>query len=469
MTYTEPENVKIEEIDIEEISEIIGFNEDESTGFSSPLIEEEQEEELDSKITQHGFALNPLTKLVVVGGGMLIAITILGLVWNGMQKGNNYTAVKQNEPKELPEKSLLTPEEQELAELKAQMALNKQKEDLKKLKIKSEEKPELSPPESKTVTTQPPKPELPPPRKQTVQPTTTRAKKPLPPKKRQVVTSTQPKKDPQTLWQELSVVGSYGGNVTNTKATNQNNQPRLITKKIPDTQLVSNSGKVSNSYQQVNSFSPLIASSDFRVEEIKLNQVINGNLASPIIYSEDDEELPPAIITLSEAIVSQQGKEIFPQDSILIAEVHPYSKNGGLLELEVKEIRLPNGEIQSIPTGSMIINRDNGKPLIAELKQEGGDDGGGIDTNTILDGASIVGDFMDIPGARSLHLLRRRGTSYSRNRRNEITSFWYLPENIKVSVRVIKPFSIKTEIQTETEMEEPMELDLEGIDLNSQK
>ncbi len=34
---------------------------------------------------------------------------------------------------------------------------------------------------------------------------------------------------------------------------------------------------------------------------------------------------------------------------------------------------------------------------------------------------------------------------------------------------VIKPFSIKTEIQTETEMEEPMELDLEGIDLNSQK
>lgn len=287
------------------------------------------------------------------------------------------------------------------------------------------------------------------------------------------MTCQKPEVDPHILWQQLSVAGSYGGNIIDVNEENQRNlvpnRPRLVastSRNISHNSLSSSTNNPLNITRNLIASSPNSSSSTGKTNQIKINQVVDGKLATPLIwYSQDEEELPPAIITLSQAIVTQQGKEIFPSNSILIAEVKPYSKNGGLVELEVREVRLPSGKIQSIPQDTIVINRDNGKPLIAELQREGGDDGGGIDTNTILDGASIVGDFMDIRGTRSLHLLRRRGNSnnYRRNR-DEITSYWYLPENINVSIRVIKPFSVQSESsQIQSEVVEPMELDLEAI------
>jgi hypothetical protein len=428
-------------LDNEEINmeEIIGLDPDNSSDFP-PLLDEDQEEELNSKISQHGFALNPLTKLVVVGVGMLSVVGIFALIWSLMSGSSNYTAklVSSEAIEEIEESDIdIDPEK---AQLKAELALREQKEQMEKLKVpppKTQPKPQPKP--QKVVQNQA-KPAPPPP-----QPTRAKLLPPPTPEP-----ESEPEIDPFALWQELSLAGSYGGAL----AKINNNLPssqELSFGEAPD----SDSSSIASSRDSLSS-TPL----GKKISQVKLNQVVHGNLSTPIIWHSDDAaELPPAMITLSEAIIDGQGKELFPADSILIAEVTPYNQNGGLIEIDVREVRLPDGSSQSIPPGSIAVNRDNGKPLIAQLQREGGENGGiKIDPNTILNTASILSDLADFRGTRSLHLFGRRGTSSPRRTGETITSFWYLPENIKVSLRIIKSFSVEAEI-------EPLELDLEAIDL----
>lgn len=476
MTYTEPKTYSIDEINMEEI---IGLEPDDDSSSSFSLLEEEQEEELESKISRHGFALNPVTKLIVVGGGMLVLVTILAFIWKGM-RSSTYT-VKRVSQEEIEEKQEVeNAKETELAQLKAEMALSKQKEQMKKIKIQPESQP-------KVEVKRQPSPPLPPPKrvvKTQIQPKPEPLRVVSPSPTVKSIPEPEPEIDPVTLWKELSVAGSYGGNVAN---INDNNLSTSIFRK-DTTQLVSHQ-KITDSSPKITRSSHIIPNLknnatrqsayqssvankdendisstplDKKIDQVKLNQVVKGSLVTPIIwYSDNQEELPPAMINLSEAIVTKSGKELFPIDSILIANVIPYHENGGLIELEVTEIRLRDGEIKSIPSGSIVVNRENGKPLIAELQLEGIEDGGiQIDASTILDAASIVSDFADVQGARYLHLLGRRGSSSRRGTNRNVTSFWYLRENIKVSLRVIQSFSVESEV-------EPLELDLEAINISS--
>ena len=446
---------------LDEMENLIGITIEEKDDLHSreSLLEDEDWElELDRQLTRHTFAFHPLTKMLVVAGGMFAIVAVVAIIWSGMQgSGGDYLATtSQATVEDQPESKT----DQEKAELLSELALREQKEQMEKLNA-NQPPPTAKKPEPIKVVPKapPPKPTPPPPRP-------TRVSSPPP----QPTPPPEPKVDPYSLWQELSLAGSYGGQipVMETSPTNQKvsqnrtfsqDQVQLVAQAENPSTLNSSAqlshSKASNSYS---SRSSLATPLGVRVSQAKLNQNLSGTLSTPLVWhSQEEEELPPAMIILDEPILAQGGKVLFPANSTLIVNVNPHA-NSGLVELNVSEIRLPDGSFEKIANNSLTISREDGTPLIAQLQQVGGEGGAGIDTDTILDAMSIVGDLADLRGTRYLYLLGRRGNRTQS--REPVTFFWYLPANIKVSIRVIKPFSVEEKV-------EPLQLDLEAINLTA--
>lgn len=450
---------------LDEMKDIIGTSMEEKNDLystSSLLDDEDLELELDHQLTRHTFAFHPLTKMLVVAGGMLAIVVVVAIIWNGMQsEGGNYIATPYPptvEDKPESEKDL------EKAELLSELALRQQKEQMAKLKA-NPPKPTVKKPESKPTqvvhSVPPPKPQpVPPPQKPSR--VYSPPPQPTPPPEK-------PKVDPYSNWQKLSLIGSYGGEIPvfepstanfNQKVENSlnSNNNRTFSPEQNQVELVSQSE--ATPLNPIPLRDSLISTPlGVQVYTAKLNQNLAGTLSTPLVwhFEEEEEELPPAMIILDEPILAQGEKELFPANSTLIATVNPDSLSG-LVKLNVTEIRLPDGSFEKIPNHSITISLPDGKPLIAKLQQVGGVDGDGVDTDTILDAMSIVGDVVDIPGTRYLHLLGRRGNRTPR--KEPVTYFWYLPENIKVEIRVIKPFSVSESV-------EPLQLDMEAIKVSA--
>ena len=473
-------NQEREKISLEKMSSILNFKEGKNigslndTGMASgksshlpPVDCLLDDEDLEAQLSRHSFASHPLTKMVVVFGGMLLVVLVAGVFLSAMQvTGGEYaTSVRVQDNGD--EGSASIDKDQEKAELLSELALREQKERIRRLEEenKAKEKTTPSPLPKKTIPT--PSTNAPvaqTPARQLLQPRQTK-----PPQK--VI-------DPYSQWHQLSLAGSYGGKGSASISSPSVATPSSRVQTTPGrnnsrVQLVSHdgSGRVGaresgragewESGRILSPHHPLTLSSPLgmKIYKAKVGQTVSATLSAPLAWeamSTLQEDFPPAMITLYEPIVDAKGSEMIPVNSTMVATLNPSSLSG-LVQLEITEVILADGGAQAIPPGSLLIRGLDGTPLVAEFREVGGEEGGGLDSGVIFDALSVFGDVADIPGARSIHLLGRRNRHLRPSRRRLSAAYWYLPSGIELTVRVIKPFSMETE-------EEPMELELEAID-----
>ena len=482
-------NQEREKISLEKMSSILNFKEGKNigslndTGMASgksshlpPVDSLLDDEDLEAQLSRHSFASHPLTKMVVVFGGMLLVVLVAGVFLSAMQvTGGEYaTSVRVQDNGD--EGSASIDKDQEKAELLSELALREQKERIRRLEEENK---------AKEKTSSPPLPKKSIPRISTTAPVAQ-----TPP--RQVVQprQTQPPQkgiDPYSQWHQLSLAGSYGGKGSASISSPSVATPSSRVQTTPhrnnsQVQLVSHDGSGSVGEREIGSkgaresgragewesgrilspHHPLTLSSPLgmKIYKAKVGQTVSATLSAPLAWeamSTLQEDFPPAMITLHEPIVDAKGSEMIPVNSTMVATLNPSSLSG-LVQLEITEVILADGGAQAIPPGSLLIRGLDGTPLVAEFREVGGEEGGGLDSGVIFDALSVFGDVADIPGARSIHLLGRRNRHLLPSRRRLSAAYWYLPSGIELTVRVIKPFSMETE-------EEPMELELEAIDL----
>ncbi len=490
-------NQERENISLEKMSSILNFKEEKNigslndTGMASgksshlpPVDCLLDDEDLEAQLRRHSFASHPLTKMVVVFGGMLLVVLVAGVFLSAMQVTGGEYATSVRVQDNGGEGSASIDKDQEKAELLSELALREQKERLRRLEEENKAKEKTTSPSlpKKSIPTPPtPAPVAQTPLRQVVQPRQTKP--------------SQKGIDPYSQWHQLSLAGSYGGKGSASISSPSVATPSSRVQTTPNrnnsqVQLVSHdgSGKVGaresgrvgeweqgrvgeresgragewESWRILSPHHPITTSSPLgmKISKASVGQTVSATLSAPLAWeamSTLQEVFPPAMITLHEPIVDAKGSEMIPVNSTMVATLNPSSLSG-LVQLEITEIILADGGAQAIPPGSLLIRDLDGTPLVAEFREVGGEEGGGLDSGVIFDALSVFGDVADIPGARSIHLLGRRNRHLLPSRRRLSAAYWYLPSGIELTVRVIKPFSMETE-------EEPMELELEAIDL----
>ena len=158
------------------------------------------DEDLEAQLSRHSFASHPLTKMVVVFGGMLLVVLVAGVFLSAMQVTGGEYATSVPAQDNAGEGSASIDKDQEKAELLSELALREQKERIRRLEEENKAKEKTtSPPLSKKSI---PRISTPAPVAQT------------PPRQVGVPRQTKPPQkviDPYSQWHQLSLAGSYGG------------------------------------------------------------------------------------------------------------------------------------------------------------------------------------------------------------------------------------------------------------------
>ena len=188
------------------------------------------DEDLEEQITRHSFASSPLSKLVFVAGAIFLLVFIASLFLSKFQSpGESVSAKKPTETNADQQSPLLSTasKDQEKEELLSELALREQQERIKDLELQKAKKQQRNieqpsnQPIMRTVTVRPA------PVRQVIRPTP--ALRPVrysPPLRPKAIASTPATPtNPSQLWTKLAQVGSFGGGVAESIATNS--PPRL--------------------------------------------------------------------------------------------------------------------------------------------------------------------------------------------------------------------------------------------------
>ena len=488
-------------------SKIIGFdpesetsNEENSTTFalkkSSPLL---SDEEMEAQITRHSFASSPLSKLVLVAGGMFVIILLMSLFISSMQSksDNSVSATKSGDkPKEKQSSKLLSEQspDKEKGELLSELALKDQKERLKLLqKNKLQRKnsgqkplqtttvstntttPSATPIPTRTISTPSRQPQsqirnVPP--QAAVQVPILRSPSPLIAQTNPTTTQT----DSSQSWKQLSEVGSFGGGSNNGNSSgngnggssyypsqggrgtsvtysfnNQNPQQRPGASYEPKPFTTTNNQTTENSL-------PSIPTNGNDPQAIIFGQSVSGILQNTIAWensynfsnNQNTKSDDQYVVTLNQSLKDKSGKEQIPAGSQLIVRVD--GKTTALVNLTAEAVII-NGVTTQLPQGVLKIRSSDGQPLVAELKTIGGNNGG--NDNSFLDILSLA----NIPGLSSLsgasRLLggNRNGYGYGSS-----VNIYYLQQGRDLQIFVNKPFAIKT--SPTIQQDEPLQLNI---------
>ena len=179
-------------------------------------------DELDAFTSNSGLA-NPSAKLLLVAAGVCVLIFVLWFLVSGAFAPLKATKVETDSEEESPEPELVFNEddEREIGQLKSELALARQEQQLAALREEKGQVVQPAPPKAKvkTVQTQPrpqpvqravsPPPPSPPPR---YRPAPRRVSRPAPPPvSRPAVIEKPVEQNPQEVWIAAAQVGSYGG------------------------------------------------------------------------------------------------------------------------------------------------------------------------------------------------------------------------------------------------------------------
>ncbi len=364
------------------------------------LLDSEDVEDLEARQTQHTFASSPVTKIAMVTG--LVGV-LGGFAWiaiHGLLDGGTPTEVVER-PKERVTKEVI--KDPAADNLRAQLALREQQEQLRELQPKEEKEKE---PEKKPKTVKAAPPPRPAPRPKII-------RQPAP--KREV--------DPAQEWLKAARLGSYGG-----VSYDPRHQPAPITAAFPKekTGEVPRGNTIFASHEQVSlvqvsQVPSQAAGAAFNVKKaITAGTMARAVLTSPVVWSPGVEGSTSFSGQLNDPILTARGEVAVPAGSAVVLELMQ-APESGLVLLAVRSVTLSGdgANVQvNVPTHAIQVRGVGNQPLIAEAIETIPDRSGEVDAlGVIADSAGAFGQMVGINGVRDLSRVYNRFERANRTRR----------------------------------------------------
>lgn len=396
-----------------------------STATSAPQVGEMSDEEIEAELSRHTFASHPLSKIVVVFGGVLVIVTLGGFFiysLTGAKLSRKYASPSQDYSAQAAQAPT---SDREKAKLLTELAVKDQEQQLKSI---DQEKPtSKSKPKSPKKVTPPPARPIP-----TFRP----IPQPQPvPVVRQVVRvpqqQTKPispvQQDPYEQWLQASKLGSYGS--------------------VPITPPQSGTipaATTTTAAQYASSAETPATPTVYSPKDILVGTQAEAVLVTPIVLSDRMvQESPRFIVRLTQSLVAADGTPVFPAGTQIVTRL--VSNNPLLVTLAAETLLLQQGKNwveYPLPKDALFIGGSDFNPLIAKQKQVGRDRRNRTDeVGTALDAVDIASDVLDLPmNDLPSQIYRRLGRKRYNQPSESASQVYYLPANSKVRIIVNQTF-----------------------------
>ncbi|MCC5654557.1 hypothetical protein LC609_33240 [Nostoc sp. XA013] len=320
---------------------------------------------------------NPLLKMAVIGGIILVFIMIVGGLINGSMNALNFSPTKIESPK-IHLETIEEPVKDETGQNKTALALTSQNVEFKKIrdqKAQAEATPTPSPTFTPvTVAPPPPTRTIP----QRTQPVTV-SRNPSPPRINTPTTrslaviqpQSQPKQvariipnassavktqplDPMQQWLAVANVGSFSSSVN---SDDEQLNPSGI------------KGGIGSSTEVKNQTTA--QTTDYNTKRILVGSTTEGRLETPIFWGANDDIGQNYLIKISLPLKALDGSEVLPTGSYLVAQL-TNSNGSGFAQLRGVSVLINydgNTQEKKLPENAVLIMRKNGSFLKGESRK----------------------------------------------------------------------------------------------------
>ena len=377
---------------------------DEEGDFS----EFEEDSEPDSFRTRVSFASNPVARLGLAAGGVLVLVVAVGAVVGGLQSSTTPPVAQVTPPPTpSPFASPMVPGSE--GSTKEQLAFQEQKERMKNQKLpppvmkkttvakQITPTPTISPSPTPIPESTPPPPVPIPPPPAPIPPAT----QPSPP----IAVTTIPI-DPNKEWADLAQAGTYGSFPATVLASSSNTpllSPPIVSSpplRPPDTLASSSLPSSTLGLPSLSTY----ASSHSGSKKLRIGSTATATLINPIAWSPDGKDAAfgnssKFIVRLEEPLKGADGEVVIPSGAELVVAVRSLDPKTGLADLTALQVIINNQEYAP-PAGSITVRGESGRPLMADKLQDKGREIAAGDMSLILFGAlSKVGEVMNQPSS----------------------------------------------------------------------
>ena len=348
---------------------------------------------------------NPLLKMAVIGGIILVFIMIVGGLINGSMNALNFSPTKIESPKTNQE-TIEEPVKDETGQNKTALALTSQNLEFKKIRDqKAEATPTPTPsPTFTPVTVAPPPPTRTIP--QRTQPVTV-SRNPSPPRintpTRRLLPVSQPQPqpiarvtksvspavktqqlDPMQQWLAVANVGSFSSSVN---SDDEQLNPSGI------------KGGIGSSTEIKNQTTA--QTTDYNTKRILVGSTTEGRLETPIFWGANDDIGQNYLIKISLPLKASDGSEVLPTGSYLVAQL-TNSNGSGFAQLRGVSVLINsdgNTQEKKLPENAVLIMSKNGSFLKAESRK--GSNLGGDLMSAVIAGVAKAAEIQNRPRSQT--------------------------------------------------------------------
>ena len=378
------------------------IGDDEEGDFS----EFEEDAEPNSFRTRVSFASNPVARLGLAAGGVLVLVVAVGAVVGGLQSSTTPPVTQVTpSPSPSPFATPMVPGTE--GSTKEQLAFQEQKERMKNQKLpppvmkKTTVAKQITPTPTISPTPTPVPESTPPPPVPIPPPAPIPATQPSPP----IAVATIPL-DPNKEWADLAQAGIYGSVPATILASSSNTplpSPPIVSSpplRPPDTLASSSLPSSTLGLPSLSTY----ASSHSGSKKLRIGSTATATLINPIAWSPDGKDAAfgnssKFIVRLEEPLKGADGEVVIPSGAELVVAVRSLDPKTGLADLTALQVIINNQEYAP-PAGSITVRGESGRPLMADKLQDKGREIAAGDMSLILFGAlSKVGEVMNQPSS----------------------------------------------------------------------
>lgn len=347
---------------------------------------------------------NPLLKMAVIGGIILVFIMIVGGLINGSMNALNFSPTKIESPKTNQE-TIEEPVKDETGQNKTALALTSQNVEFKKIrdqKAETTSTPTPSPTFAPVTVAPPPTRTIP----QRTQPVTV-SRNPSPPRintlARRSLPVIQPQPqpiarvtksisptvktqqlDPMQQWLAVANVGSFSSSVN---SDDEQLNPSGIKGGIRSSTEVKNQTTAQTT--------------DYNTKRILVGSTTEGRLETPIFWGANDDIGQNYLIKISLPLKASDGSEVLPTGSYLVAQL-TNSNGSGFAQLRGVSVLINsdgNTQEKKLPENAVLIMSKNGSFLKAESRK--GSNLGGDLMSAVIAGVAKAAEIQNRPTSQT--------------------------------------------------------------------
>ncbi|MBE9038234.1 hypothetical protein [aff. Roholtiella sp. LEGE 12411] len=392
-----------------------------------PIAQSKQEEvEPELFTTTRPISQNPLIKMAVVGGGILLFIALIGSVINGSISALNQATTKTGEPTKTEDVSQESQAVDETGQTKTALALTSQQEKFEKLRNqKAQEQEAVSSP--KPLVVPPPQPRVIPQRQPIARSISPQPKLVAPPR----IPQPQPKPvavsrpikqasvsriqsqpvDPAQQWQAAAQIGSFSSS--------------SVEDELPDV-----NGIKGGTGQSVKTSDQDVMESgnnqevDYDAKRVLVGSKTEGKLETPIAWSPQNSSnvAQNYLIKISKPLKAADNSEVLPLGSYLVAQLSNSNSSGFVHLHGVAVLINKDGETQQkqLPENSVLILSKEGSFLKAQSRN--GSNVGNSLMSAVIAGVAKAAEIQNRPTAQITTTSSGISTSSTTNGERDLLS-----------------------------------------------